>query len=98
MENNDAKIFLALADNKRLQILEYLRIKTGCASDLINKLSISQSSLSYHMKILVESGLVKATKDGKWTYYSLDELGSIKAKERLEFITKKSDDYIIKCC
>lgn len=98
MESTDAKIFLALSDSKRLLILEYLRKQTGCATDLKEKIGISQSSLSYHMKILVASGLVVAKKEGKWKYYFLDELGSMKAKERLDKITTRSKNYSEKCC
>ena len=41
----------------------------------IEKINISQSTLSHHMKILCESGVVKKRKEGKWTYYSISKCG-----------------------
>jgi len=42
-----------------------------CACVLLERVSVSQSTLSHHMKILVDSGAVSARKEGKWTYYSI---------------------------
>lgn len=83
----DAKIFKALCDEKRLMILEQLRSGEKCACALIADLNIAQSALSYHMKILCESDLVKARQDGKWTHYSLNVAGSAYAYKRLLYIT-----------
>lgn len=84
---NDAKIFKALSDAKRLAIIDLLRSGEKCACVLIEKMEIGQSALSYHMKILCESGIVVARQEGKWTHYSLSESGSQYAKERLTYIT-----------
>ncbi len=83
----DALIFKALCDEKRLRILELLRDGDKCACVLMDLTDIKQSALSYHMKILCESGIVRATQDGKWTHYSLDESGCQTASERLRQIT-----------
>ena len=80
-----AKVFKAFCDENRLQILELLRSGEKCACKLLDALHISQPTLSHHMKILVETGIVKCRKQGKWSYYSVD-------KERL----KKIGEYIIK--
>ena len=66
-----AERFRALGDENRLQILTLLEERELCAGDLLKSLSIVQSTLSHHMKILVESGLVTCRKQGKWSYYSL---------------------------
>lgn len=80
-ENNAAEVlesavaasyFRALADENRIQILTLLKERELCAGDLLKSLSIVQSTLSHHMKILVESGIVKCRKQGKWSYYSID--------------------------
>ncbi len=55
-----AKIFKAFCDEKRLRILELLRGGEKCACVLLEQLDVGQSGLSYHMKILVESGVVRA--------------------------------------
>lgn len=83
-----AKVFKAFCDEKRLRILELLRNGEECASDLGEKLDMAQSSLSYHMKVLCESGIVDNRQDGKWTHYRLSEKGSIHAIELLNKITK----------
>lgn len=84
---SDAKLFKALCDEKRLMIIELLRSGEKCACALIDDMNIAQSALSYHMKILCESNLVKARQDGKWTHYSLNKTGSEYASKRLLQLT-----------
>ena len=55
-----AKVFKAFCDEKRLRILELLREGEKCACVLLEQLDLGQSGLSYHMKILVESGIVES--------------------------------------
>ena len=79
MENNyteNAKVFKAFCDENRLQILELLQNGEQCACVLLEKLNIGQSTLSHHMKILVQSGIVSARNEGKWTYYSISSQGT----------------------
>jgi ArsR family transcriptional regulator len=83
----NAKVFKAFCDEKRLAILELLRSGEKCACVLIDKLNIGQSSLSYHMKILCESGIVESRQEGKWTHYHISESGSKYAIELLKRIT-----------
>jgi ArsR family transcriptional regulator len=71
----NAKVFKALCDEERLHILEMLRNGEKCACKLLENMDIGQSSLSYHMKILVESGIVESRQDGKWTYYKISDRG-----------------------
>lgn len=71
-----AKIFKAFCDEKRLRILELLRGGEKCACVLLEQLDLGQSGLSYHMKILVESGVVESRQEGKWTHYKISEKGS----------------------
>ena len=54
-----AKVFKALCDPKRLAILEQLRSGEKCACKLLEELHISQSTLSHHMKLLCDAGLVQ---------------------------------------
>lgn len=83
----DVKVFKALDDVNRLQILEMLRESEKCACVILEDLQISQSTLSHHMKILCDSGIVTGRKEGKWTYYSISKAGSQKASELLELLT-----------
>jgi ArsR family transcriptional regulator len=62
----------ALSDETRLKIIEMLSFGEMCACDILEGLSISQSTLSYHMKILSESALVFAVRDGAWMRYTLN--------------------------
>ena len=88
----DAKVFKAFCDENRLRVLERLRGGEKCACKLIEDLGIGQSALSYHMKILVESGVVSARQEGKWTHYSLSATGTARARELLEEITTPIDE------
>jgi ArsR family transcriptional regulator len=87
----------AIANNRRLQILEWLRaptdhfppqvdgdlVKDGVCGILIaQKLGVSQPTVSEHLKILSEAGLVRAKRIKQWTFYRRDEakLKNLKAK------------------
>jgi ArsR family transcriptional regulator len=83
------KIFKALADEARLQILNYLASSESCcepgdgicACELQNVTGLSQGTVSHHMKVLVQAQLVKSHKRGRWMYYSLDPEGCAAALE-----------------
>ena len=64
--------FHALSDPWRLQIIELLRSQELCVCELMEKLEISQSKLSCHLKILKEAGLVQTRQEGRWIYYRLN--------------------------
>ncbi len=66
-----ALIFHALSDVRRLRIVELLFSGEKCVCALTKEMDMPQSSLSYHMKILCEAGIVNGRVFGKWTYYSL---------------------------
>lgn len=87
LNKNNSKVFKAICDEKRLQILDLLRNGSNCACELLEGVAICQSSLSYHMKILVDSGIVESHQDGKWTYYNISEKGSSNAISILKEIT-----------
>ena len=82
-----AKVFKALCDPKRLAILEQLRSGEKCACVLLEPLDLTQSGLSYHMKILCDSGIVVSRQEGKWTHYQLSAAGRDYAVELLKELT-----------
>ncbi len=84
----NVKIFKALCDEKRLKILELLKSGDKCSCDLGEKADIAQSSMSYHMKILCESGIVVSRNEGKWTHYHLSEEGRQNAAKILLALTQ----------
>ena len=69
----NAKIFKAFCDETRLMVLELLTSGEKCACVLLEEVNVQQPTLSHHMKILVDSGIVNARKEGKWMYYSINK-------------------------
>lgn len=67
-----AALFKALGDPTRLKVLEVIASEPDvCACGLLERLHISQSTLSHHAKILCSSGLVECEKRGRWAHYRL---------------------------
>jgi DNA-binding transcriptional ArsR family regulator len=92
----NSKIFQALANSRRLQILDWLKaplthfrpqvdgdlVKDGvCAALIAEKLGISQPTLSEHMKVLSAAGLVQSKRIKQWTFYKRDETRIRKIKK-----------------
>ena len=70
-EKNMVAIFKALGDENRIRILKLLHSGEKCACKLLEELNVSQSTLSHHMKILCDAGIVTGRKEGKWMHYSI---------------------------
>ena len=66
------KIIKALSDVNRVLIINYLSKGELCACKILEKFDITQPTLSHHMKILSDCGLVNGRKEGKWIHYSLN--------------------------
>jgi len=92
----DVRVFKAFCDDNRLAIIHLLRSGEKCACVILEELDIVQSTLSHHMKILCESGIVDSRKEGKWTYYFLSDEGCGNAKALLSELTTKTDICICK--
>ena len=88
----NAKKFSAFCDETRLRVLELLQSGEKCACVLLEKVEVGQSTLSHHMKILVESGVVSVRKTGKWAFYSISEAGSENALQLLRRLTTVTAD------
>ena len=97
-------LFKALADQNRLEIVDMLSCGELCACKILERFHITQPTLSHHMKILCDSGLVVGRKKGKWTYYSQVPARVQDMKEFLILITTSKEDCICKtsdsegCC
>ena len=87
-----AKVFKALCDERRQRILELLHSGEKCACVLMEEMGMPQSSLSYHMKILCDSGIVTSREEGKWTHYQISRQGSEQAIQLLKEITEVAPD------
>lgn len=66
------KVLKALADPKRLRIVDMLSCGELCACRILEEFHITQPTLSHDMKVLIEAGVVKARSEGKWVNYSLN--------------------------
>lgn len=89
-------LFKALADETRLRIVDMLSCEELCACSILEAFEISQPTLSYHMKILTESGLVQARKDGSWMRYTLNQELFASLRQFLALITTDKDNCICK--
>jgi ArsR family transcriptional regulator len=78
-----ARLFHALSDETRLQIIQELREGEQCVCDLVDRLGIAQSRLSFHLKTLKDAGLITDRPAGRWVYYALDSAVFSEAEELL---------------
>ncbi|WP_125714798.1 ArsR/SmtB family transcription factor [Companilactobacillus kedongensis] len=69
---NFSKQLKAISDPNRLKIIDLLSCGTLCACDLLEHFEFTQPTLSHHMKILQEAGIVSAKRVGKWQHYTLE--------------------------
>ena len=83
-EKKMALVFKALSDENRIRILKLLRGGEKCACKLLEELNISQPTLSHHMKILCDAGIVTGRKEGKWTHYSICRDGLMRIRGLME--------------
>ena len=65
-------IMESLSDPIRINILELMMNGEICVCDIVKVTGLSQSKISYHIKILKDSGLVSDRQEGRWVYYKLD--------------------------
>ena len=87
-EDKIVSVFKALCDENRISILKLLRSGEKCACKLLDELNVTQPTLSHHMKILCDSGIVVGRKEGKWMHYSISPEGSATAVKYLKELTK----------
>lgn len=87
-EKRIAVIFKALCDENRIRILKQLRTGEKCACKLLEEIDVTQPTLSHHMKILCDSGMVSGRKEGKWTHYSISPEGVAIAIDCLRELTQ----------
>jgi len=89
MSKEYLRVFRAFTDESRVRVLEMLCEGELCACELLEDLKISQPTLSHHMKILCNSGIVKSRRVGSWSYYSIDEEGCEHAGRLLSLVAKR---------
>jgi ArsR family transcriptional regulator len=90
----------ALGDPARLRIVELLRRPDAeccsfedrvCACDIETALGLAQATISHHMKVLQQAGLVRGEKRGRWVHYRLDRDAFARAADRLAEFSRDAD-------
>ena len=71
------KVFKALADATRLEILRLVGRQPGptCVCDIVDHFDLRQPTISHHLKVLREAGLLRSSKVGIWSFYEIDPDG-----------------------
>ena len=80
-----ARIFRALADPARVRLLSLLAARPeqeSCVNDLLAQVELAQPTVSHHLKVLFEVGLVERERRGSWVYYRLHR-GSLREISRM---------------
>jgi Predicted transcriptional regulators len=100
MENyaDFALLFKALADETRLKIVDMLSCGELCACEILKSFNITQPTLSYHMKILSECGIVNADRRGAWMHYTLNAETVKKIADYWNHISNDKEDCICRKC
>lgn len=90
--NNYALYMKALSDETRVKIFSMISQGELCACKILEEFNITQPTLSYHMKILCESGLIDSRKDGIWMKYTINNNNLMNFKNFFDNICKNSLD------
>ena len=94
--DDNAKIIKALSDGSRLKIIDMLSCGEKCACDILEHFDFTQPTLSHHMKVLMDCGLVESRKEGLWSHYSLNITNCNKLILFFMNIITETDDCICK--
>ena len=97
-DKKTAEMFKALCDENRIKIVKLLQSGEKCACVLLDDLHITQPTLSHHMKILCDSGIIVGRKDGKWMHYSISQEGAAAAISALKELTTAHGQSTPCCC
>lgn len=94
----------ALSDETRLKIVDMLSQGELCACDILEEFNFTQPTLSHHMRVLVDAGLVNADRIGAWMHYTLNFERAREVIDMLTEITSEKEPRPIdyksgrKCC
>ena len=97
-EKKTATIFKAFCDENRIRIPKLLTTGERCGCKLLEEINITQPTMSHHMKILCDSGVVVGRKEGKWTHYSISPEGAAIAMKCLQELTQNVCTDVDKPC
>ena len=91
-----AEIFKVLSDSNRLQIIDMLSCGEMCVCKILEKFDITQPTLSHHLKVLADNGIVTSRKEANWIHYKLNDEKMKEINEFLQFISNDKKDCICK--
>ena len=92
----NSKILKALSDPNRLKIIDILSCGERCACEILEYFDFTQPTLSHHMKVLSDCGLVESRKEGTWNHYKLNVTNANRLILFLMNIVTETDDCICK--
>jgi len=92
--DDNSKIIKALSDASRLKIIDILSCGERCACDILEHFEFTQPTLSHHMRVLIDCGILKCRKEGLWSYYSLNNKNCNKLILFLMNLTTEKDECI----
>ncbi|MCL2085778.1 metalloregulator ArsR/SmtB family transcription factor [Candidatus Saccharibacteria bacterium] len=98
-EKHILPMFKALADSNRLRIIRMLSCPCGelCAQHMLKKFDITQPTMSHHMKVLIDAGLVDSRKQGSHIYYSINKRAVSQIAQFLDGFTDTGKEFICNC-
>jgi ArsR family transcriptional regulator, arsenate/arsenite/antimonite-responsive transcriptional repressor len=82
-----ARLFHALADPIRIEVVTLLLGGERCVCELMDELELQQSRLSWHLRTLSDAGIITGRREGRWNYYALNRSAFDDAKELLSLLT-----------
>jgi len=88
MMNNVTKVFKALSDSNRIRIVEMITDKAMCVCEITTVLGLATSTVSKHLSILRDAGIIEDEKDGKWVNYRLKSPAANEYVQHLLFLVK----------
>lgn len=92
----NAKTMKALSDPNRLKIIDILSCGERCACDILEHFNFTQPTLSHHMKVLIDCGIIESRKEGLWNFYSLNHSNCNKLVLFLMNLITDTDECICK--
>jgi ArsR family transcriptional regulator len=91
---SELELLKALGEPTRLKIIGMLSLSEMCARNLLKGLSITQPTLSHHMKVLMDCGLVSGRKEATWVHYTINTERAKQLQRFIEALTHPKGDSI----
>ncbi len=88
VETHAINLLKGLAEPLRLKIITSLSNGEKCVCDLMEEIGIAQSKISFHLKVLKDTGLITGRQSGRWVYYKLNLNSFKELKAWIEILSK----------